>query len=122
MTLEYSAIFVAIADCEGGLVTFYSRLLGLSPNPYIPQVYAEFQLPGLRLGIFQPNPSHQGEFTAANSGAMSLCVEVGCLEHAIAHLIALGYPLPGEIVIASHGREIYAFDPAGNRIILHESK
>ncbi len=25
------------------------------------------------------------------------------------------------LITASHGREIYAFDPAGNRLILHQS-
>ncbi|EDX77907.1 hypothetical protein MC7420_7645 [Coleofasciculus chthonoplastes PCC 7420] len=32
----------------------------------------------------------------------------------------MGYPPPGEIIVASHGREIYAYDPNGNRLILHQ--
>ncbi|NJO93776.1 MAG: hypothetical protein HC820_04390, partial [Hydrococcus sp. RM1_1_31] len=48
-------------------------------------------------------------------------LEVENLETAIAHLTEMGYSPPGEIAIASHGREIYVYDPAGNRIILHES-
>jgi hypothetical protein len=35
---------------------------------------------------------------------------------------ALGYPPPGEIITASHGREIYTYDPAGNRLILHQGR
>jgi hypothetical protein len=31
------------------------------------------------------------------------------------------YAPPGEITTASHGREIYAYDPNSNRLILHES-
>ena len=42
------------------------------------------------------------------------------LEAAIAHLDVLGYLPPGEIMTASHGREIYAYDPIGNRLILYE--
>jgi hypothetical protein len=41
---------------------------------------------------------------------------------AIATLTHLGYPPPGEIIEASHGREIYAYDPAKNRLILHQAK
>jgi hypothetical protein len=52
---------------------------------------------------------------------MSLCLEVSDLEDAIAHITALGFPPPGEILTASHGREIYAYDPDGNRLILHQS-
>ena len=31
-----------------------------------------------------------------------------------AHLTNIGYPPPGEIVTASHGKEIYAYNPDGN--------
>jgi hypothetical protein len=36
-------------------------------------------------------------------------------------LTAFDHLLPGEIIAASHGREVYAYDPAGNRLILHEA-
>jgi hypothetical protein len=52
---------------------------------------------------------------------MSLCLEVTDLENAIAHVTALGYPPPGEIITGSHGREIYAYDPDRNRLIIHQS-
>jgi predicted enzyme related to lactoylglutathione lyase len=118
MTVLHTDLFVTLADPGGEtLVHFYRRLFGQEPSVDIPKVYAEFQLPGLRLGIFKPK--HPAEF-AGQSGGMSLCVEVSDLESAIAHFTSLGYPPPGEIAIAAHGREIYAYDPCGNRLILHE--
>ena len=148
--------FVTLAAVElEKLVQFYAQLLDQKPQPYISNNYAEFRLPGLRLGIFKPRETHQPEFensvlegdkgnredkfslVSSNSsirdetavlsqgvqggrGGMSLCLEVKDLEGAIAHLVAIGYPTSGEIIVASHGREIYAYDPAGNRLILHQ--
>jgi predicted enzyme related to lactoylglutathione lyase len=122
MTLQYNDAFVALAaiDLEE-LVRFYQQLLERKPDPYIPHVYAEFQLTGLRLGIFCPQKKHHNEFFKDIKSAMSLCLEVADLEKAIAHLTEIGYPPSGEIAIASHGREIYAYDPAKNRLILHQS-
>jgi predicted enzyme related to lactoylglutathione lyase len=122
MPFKYTEAFVAIAAMDFEmLVQFYCRLLERDPKPYIPNVYAEFQLTGLRLGIFCPKESHQQEFVNSAKSGMSLCLEVEDLESAIAHLTEIGYPPPGAITIASHGREIYAYDPAGNRLILHQS-
>jgi predicted enzyme related to lactoylglutathione lyase len=53
---------------------------------------------------------------------MSICWEVSDLEAALDRLRKMGYQPPGEIINASHGREIYAYDPDGNRMIIHESK
>jgi predicted enzyme related to lactoylglutathione lyase len=74
------------------------------------------------LGIFKPKENHRVEFENSAQSGMSLCLEVDDLEKAIAHLTSIGYPPPGEITTASHGREIYAYDPANNRLILHQSK
>ncbi|MFB2836918.1 VOC family protein [Floridanema evergladense] len=104
------------------VIDFYSQFLNQEPQRYVPNVYGEFRFPGgLRLGIFQPKVQHSSEFSNSDRSGMSLCLEVEDLESAIAHLAALGYPPPGEITTASHGREIYAYDPAGNRLILHQS-
>jgi catechol 2,3-dioxygenase-like lactoylglutathione lyase family enzyme len=103
------------------LVDFYCQFLGIEPQLYIREVYAEFQLPGLKLGIFQPKSTQVEEFADSAKTGMSLCLEVANLEAAIAELSRLGYPPPGEILTASHGREIYAYDPLGNRLILHQS-
>lgn len=119
MVFQCTVAFVTLATIKlEALITFYTQLLGQAPTTSIPNVYAEFQLPGLRLGIFKPTKNQQ-EFESAKS-RMSLCLEVTDLESAIAHITALGYPPPGEIITASHGREIYAYDPEGNRLILHE--
>lgn len=113
---------VTIASVEMETLTkFYTQLLGKNPITYIANVYAEFQFPNLRLGIFKPKETHIDEFGNCHQNAMSLCLEVTNLEDAIAHFTFLGYPPLGEIITASHGREIYAYDPAGNRLILHES-
>jgi predicted enzyme related to lactoylglutathione lyase len=122
MSFQYSAALVTLADLNNEvLVKFYTKFLDIEPNPYIPNTYAEFQLPGLRLGIFKPKDSHKSEFAGHAKTGMSLCLEVSDIETAIARIWALGYPPPGEIITSGHGREIYAFDPAGNRLILHQS-
>lgn len=102
------------------LVQFYQKLLNQKPNPYISSVYAEFQLKGLNLGIFKPKASHQQEFANSFGSGMSLCLEVENIEDAIAHLTIMGYPPTGDLTLASHGKEIYAYDPDGNRLILHQ--
>ena len=120
--VQASAVFVALADFDGRrLKAFYRALLDLEPAIDIPQVYTEFQLPQLRIGLFRPNVAHQAEFLGASSGGMSLCLEVGNLEAAVEQLTQLGCPPPETIRQASHGREIYAYDPCGNRLIFHES-
>jgi predicted enzyme related to lactoylglutathione lyase len=122
MTLQPTDAFITLAAIDAEtLVQFYTQLLGQDPTSYIPGSYAEFSLPNLRLAIFKPKASHQSELANSTRSGMSLCVEVKDLEVAIAHLETLGYPPPGEIITASHGREIYAYDPAGNRLILHQS-
>lgn len=121
MIFPYTEALVTIATLNfNQLVNFYIDLLTKKPVIYIPNVYAELQLPGVRLGIFQPKKTHTSEFTTSTKSTISLCLEVSNLEDAIAHLTNLGYPPPGEISIASHGREIYTYDPDGNRIILHQ--
>ncbi len=118
---QCTAALVTLASVDfEKLVRFYTQLLAQEPKSYTPYVYAEFQLRGLRLGIFRPQQMNRSEFEQAKSG-MSLCLEVNDLKGAIAHLSALGYPPPGEILTASHGIEIYAYDPDGNRLILHQS-
>ncbi|MBD2232337.1 glyoxalase [Phormidium tenue FACHB-1052] len=104
----------------GRLVDFYGELLDQSARPYQRDRYAEFHLPELRLAIFKPNTDHASQFAAPSSGAMSLCLEVTDLDGAIAHLTHLGYAPPGPVLTASHGREVYAYDPDGNRLILHQ--
>lgn len=119
-TLKTAFLTIATADSDR-LMAFYSQLLAQKPSSYIPQVYAEFKLSELRLAIFQPQPDCLPEFANSNNSAMSICLEVENLEMAIAHLTEMGYPPLGKIIFASHGQEIYAYDPEGNRLILHQS-
>lgn len=117
-----TSAFVALASENfERLVGFYNGLLDQSARPYQRDRYAEFQLPGLRLAIFKPKTDQVAQFAAPSSGAMSLCLEVTDLDGAIAHLTHLGYAPPGPVLTASHGREVYAYDPDGNRLILHQS-
>ncbi|MCC5652839.1 VOC family protein [Nostoc sp. XA013] len=122
MVFQYTNAFVTIAsvNCDD-LVNFYTKLLEQKPVILIPNVYAEFNLLSMRLGIFKPKNTNESEFEVNAKSKISLCLEVSNLEDAIAHLTALGYPPPGNISIASHGREIYAYDPDGNRLILHQA-
>lgn len=121
MEFKYFDIFVTIATNDLWLlVDFYSQLLQQQPDIYRPAVYAEFQLEKIRLAIFQPQLERRSEFDNLGS-SISICLEVEQLEQAIACLSNLGYPPPGEIIEASHGKEIYTYDPAGNRLILHQS-
>jgi hypothetical protein len=120
--LGHTSIFVALADLDGQMLThFYRALFTQDPVVDIPDLYAEFVLPGMRLGLFKSKHDHRAEFESLSSGSMSLCIEVESLEVAIAHLTILGHPPPGPIQATSHGREIYAYDPQGNRLILHEA-
>jgi len=124
-------VFLALATSHLERATqFYSRVFAIAPTQKIPGVYAEFRLPGLKLGLFSPKAAHLPEF-AQGRGAMSLCLEVAQLEGAIAQVHAAYEVLPesdratipptGEIITASHGREVYVYDPDGNRLILHEA-
>ncbi|MEI2582708.1 VOC family protein [Scytonema sp. PRP1] len=123
MTFQFTEAIVTLATFHlETLVGFYTHFLSIEPTTCIPNVYAEFQLVSLKLGIFKPKQTDFSEFEHSAKSKMSLCLEVSDLESAIAHLTALGYPPPGAITTASHGREIYAYDPDGNRIILHQSK
>ncbi|MFW6357942.1 MAG: VOC family protein [Chroococcales cyanobacterium] len=121
MKFSYRSTFVTLGAINTEeVIQFYSQLLNQLPQPYILNTYAEFQLQGLRLAIFRSKVNHELEFSASENSGMSLCWEVEDLEEAIAFLTELGYPPPGETMTASHGREIYAYDPAGNRLILYQ--
>ena len=122
MNFNYSQIFVALAtENIQALTDFYRQILQKQPEIDRPEIYAEFIVKGLRLAIFKPKAQSNSEF-AQNSSTISLCIEVENIEQAIAAFSNLGYPPPGEIIKASHGQEIYAYDPEGNRLILHQGK
>ena len=119
--MKVSTAFVTLASENlETLVEFYRRLLQQDPQSYVPERYAEFVLLGLKLALFKPSQDSVAEFTGTAS-SMSVCLEVDDLAGEIAILTTMGYPPPGKIIYASHGQEIYAYDPAGNRLILHQS-
>jgi predicted enzyme related to lactoylglutathione lyase len=121
MGFSYTDTFLTIAsDNIQSLVDFYSQLFQRQPSVYLPPTYAEFELKKLRIGIFKPKQEHQQQF-ANPSSSISICLEVENLDMAIAHLANMGYSPLGEIIEASHGKEIYAYDPGRNRLILHQS-
>jgi predicted enzyme related to lactoylglutathione lyase len=123
MTFGCKEVFVTLAAIRfEAVVEFYQRVFQISPTPYAPNRYAEFHLWGVKLGIFKPQDAHVAEFANSEGAGLSLCVEVADLDGAIAHIEQVGYAIPGGITTASHGRETYVYDPAGNRIILHESR
>ena len=120
-TVGLKTIYVTLAsEALDPLVAFYQGLLEISPQAHVPGRYAEFVLPALKLALFKPSARHSQVFSGPAS-SMSLCLEVDSLVDAIATLTHLGYPPLGEIIHASHGQEIYGYDPAGNRLILHQS-
>jgi len=122
MSFQCTEAFVTLATNNfEELVDFYVHFLNKNPSNHIKNVYAEFQLAGLKLGIFKPQESHLSEFNDSFKSSMSLCLEVKDLEQVMYHLESLGHPTFGEINNASHGKEIYAYDIDGNRIILHQS-
>ncbi len=122
MSFKCTEAFVTIATINFvKLADFYIKFLGQNPNNHIPNSYAEFQLSGLKLAIFKPKKSHFSEFSDSFRSSISLCLEVKDLESVMYHLETLGHAPFGEITHAPHGREVYAYDIDGNRIILHQS-
>lgn len=119
MRLQCRSAWVTLAARNFELLTqFYASLLE-QPSPNPAGAYVEFQLPGLRLGIYHPRQSELATL-ASRPSSLSLCLEVEDLEAAIAHITSLGYPPSEETIVAAHGREIDVYDPEGNRLILYQ--
>jgi hypothetical protein len=122
MSFAYQDSLVTIgAIAFDPMINFYRQLLAQDPEPYERGIYGEFRLNTLRLAIFKPKSDHQANFTTSAGSGLSLCLQVVDLEQAIAHLRAIGHPAQQPIITASHGREVYLYDPGNNRIILYES-
>lgn len=132
MTSPYTSALVTLATRDlDKLVTFYRQLFRQEPHPYHPNVYAEFQISGLRLGIFRPRDTDISEFANARGSTISLCLEVNDLEATLDSIQQLyitadqAHDLSqlstSQIIFASHGREIYIYDPDGHRLILYQT-
>lgn len=101
-------------------VQFYRRLFQQNPQIFTPEKYAEFAAFGIRLGIYRPTIEESPEKAPITLfPSVSLCVQIKHLESAI-ELLNQADAYVGEIRAVSHGREAYAYDPDGNRIILYE--
>jgi predicted enzyme related to lactoylglutathione lyase len=101
-------------------VEFYRQLFQQAPQIFTPGKYAEFEAFGIRLGIYRPTIEESPEHSPITLfPAVSLCMQIEKLEDAIALLEQIDI-FVGEIRTVSHGREAYAYDPDGNRIILYE--
>jgi predicted enzyme related to lactoylglutathione lyase len=125
MPFSYSRAFVTIAAVDWSQsVAFYTALTQSPPQKLQPDRYAEFELAGLRIGIYRPQMAEQGVPIADPRlnpyPPLSLCLEVRPLEALLQHLADRGYPVTAGIQSVSHGREVYAYDPDGNRLILYE--
>ena len=124
MPVPFTEVFAAIgANDFPATVAFYRALFGREPDERIRDIYVAFRLPGLHLGLFAPRESNRSHFEnpAGLRGGLSLVMRVPDVDQARAELAALN-PVrpPGEIQPTSHGREFYAYDPEGNRIIVVE--
>ncbi len=119
MQFSFTRAFVSIAAIDWQKsVTFYQALTQAPPIVLMADRYAEFELAGLRIGIYRPKVAEQ-VFPNPHP-RLSLCLEVRPLEAALEHLRDLGESIPSGIHHVSHGREVYAYDPDGNRLILYE--
>ncbi|AMV36660.1 VOC family protein [Planctomyces sp. SH-PL62] len=122
MAIQFTEAFAAIGsgDFEAS-VTFYTAILGREPDVRTNDVHAEFHLPGgFHLAIFRPRADGADRFRNPpdRQGGLSLVFVVADVESAAVELARFGGPSPSPIMRGSHGREIYGYDPDGNRIIL----
>ncbi|EFH79847.1 VOC family protein [Ktedonobacter racemifer] len=100
---------------------FYSKILQEEPIRHIKDVYVEFQLPELRIGLFKPRPDNRPEFMHDTRSTASIVLEVIDINDAANHFRSVGCS-PGKIIDTFHGKEFYAYDPAQNRLIVHQEK
>lgn len=117
---KYGRVAIAAIDFDT-MKQFYSQILKQEPARQIKDVYVEFQLPDLRLGLFKPRPDHRQEFMHDTRSTASVVLEVTDIDEAARHFRAIGCT-PGKIIETFHGKEFYAYDPAQNRLIVHQEK
>jgi len=123
MAIDFAEAWIAIGAEEfAATVDFYCALFGREPDSRIREVYVEFRLPRLRLGIFQPRQGHEAEFrnSPGKSSGLNLVLRVKDLDLALSQWTHLGAPPPDKIIPITGGREAYVYDPSGNRILLVE--
>jgi catechol 2,3-dioxygenase-like lactoylglutathione lyase family enzyme len=116
LTITRACMTIATSHWQQS-IAFYQTLLGLDPHAHQPDRYAEFRLPDLTLVLYSPKSQEQSHPDPYPS--LSLCLYVQDLDQAATILTSMGQ---ADLVMqtSSHGREIYAADPDGNRVILYE--
>ncbi|WP_165251030.1 VOC family protein [Paludisphaera soli] len=123
MAIEFDETFAAIGSEDfGRALAFYSAILGREPDERLGDGYAAFRLPGLRLGIFRPKRGGAADFAnpPGRRAGLNLVFRVASLDRALAEVEGAGGSATSAFA-TSHGREAYAYDPDGNRLILVES-
>lgn len=122
MAIEFTGVFAAIGTEDfARAVAFYAALLGREPDERLRDSYAAFRLPSLRLAIFRPRAGGADDFRNPPGcrAGLNLVLEVADLARAAAEVERLGGSSSPPFD-APHGREAYAYDPDGNRLILVE--
>ncbi len=114
MVVQTGLVSIATANLAR-LQAFYEALLGISPAVMMTNVYVEFRVPGLRLGLYT---SHNPDFVA-RLGATSICLQVTSLDPILA-LAVIAEQSISKIRHDFHGREFDVVDPDGNRVVIHE--
>ncbi len=114
----YTNAFLTLATNQWQrAVDFYGHLLAQSPQAVQPNRFAAFDLQGLRLAIYCPKVEEK--ILLPTYPALSICLQVPSLAQSLIHLQNLNLD-PGTVQTSSHGREVYLYDPDGNRIIIYE--
>jgi predicted enzyme related to lactoylglutathione lyase len=124
MAIDFIGAFAAIgAEDFTRAVAFYGAILGREPDEQIRGSYAAFHLPTLRLAIFRPRAGGADDFRnpPGRHVGLSLVLEVADLGRAVAEVERLGGSAAPPFD-TPHGREAYAYDPDGNRLILVERR
>jgi catechol 2,3-dioxygenase-like lactoylglutathione lyase family enzyme len=115
----YTNAFLTLATNQWQrAVDFYGHLLAQSPQAVQPNRFAAFDLQGLRLAIYCPKAEERIS-PASYYPVLSICLQVPSLAQSLIHLQSLNLD-PGDVQNSSHGREVYLYDPDGNRIIIYE--
>lgn len=118
MKIQKAWVTIAAVEFDRS-VEFYRYLFQQEPQIVTPAKYAVFETAGIRLGIYCPTEEESPEKAPITLfPAVSLCVQIENVEKAVKHLEPEAHV--GEVRSVSHGREAYAYDPDGNRIILYE--
>lgn len=113
LTLEITLAVQNLAVMQ----TFYSALLGVMPHLAVSDRYVGFAVNGQRLGLFRPRQSEQQDWRST-PGAWSLCLYVPDLQAACQTVLSAGGHIATKAIAEDYGRECYAQDPEGNRLIL----